>query len=414
MTDTQKASPTDTKEHTLPVWELIALTGLMFGVTAFAMDTLVPAGTHIFNAFGLQDANSLAAIFSVQLIGIAVSAPFFGPLADSIGRKATLLLGCVIFLIASMCCIAVDSYGLLLFFRFVQGFGAGATRNVSLAVLRDLFGGNRMGRITSFSTSLIAIIPLTMPALSLYLLDIYGWTVPFYMQIVYIAVVLVWISIRLPETLPKEYRRKLNFDKIKSGFTEVISDSLALSYTAAIGCMMSLMTIYVSTVQRVMVGYFEFGSNFTYVFGGTVVGLSVGALLGARLTLKLELGTIAWHGLCACTLATATYASIAHLGLDNVYLYIACQFIMLLSWGLVGPSLQTLSFDHLNHIGGTAAAITGAGSLIFSGILSYIIVQFFDGSPGSVIAWSVPLLVVGLLMVVRGNRIRRARINKQK
>src|SRR5205823_2913141 len=66
----------------------------------------------------------------------------FGAVADRQGMKRTMLLGIILFTIASLTYLVVDP-ALLLLVRFLQGVGAAALSAVSLALIGIYFANDR-------------------------------------------------------------------------------------------------------------------------------------------------------------------------------------------------------------------------------------------------------------------------------
>lgn len=87
----------------------------------------------------------------VAIIGVLIAAydfaeiiakPIFGAIADQQGLKRTMLLGIVLFTVASLIYLVVDP-ALLLLVRFLQGVGAAALSAVSLALIGVYYTQNR-------------------------------------------------------------------------------------------------------------------------------------------------------------------------------------------------------------------------------------------------------------------------------
>ena len=57
---------------------------------------------------------------SVFLIGIAGGQLLYGPLSDRFGRRPVLLAGLVLYVVASIACVAAPSIAALIAARFVQ------------------------------------------------------------------------------------------------------------------------------------------------------------------------------------------------------------------------------------------------------------------------------------------------------
>ena len=103
------------------------LAGLgMFG--PFSTDTIFPA----FAQMGTDLAASpvaLQQLVSVYLIVYAAFSLFHGPLSDARGRRPVILVGLVVYLLASVGCALAPNLGFLLVMRGLQGAGAGRPRS---------------------------------------------------------------------------------------------------------------------------------------------------------------------------------------------------------------------------------------------------------------------------------------------
>src|SRR5262249_8455980 len=65
-------------------------------------------------------------VFSVFLMATATTTVIYGRLADTFGRRQTLIAGITIFLVGSLLCGVAWSMPLLILFRTIQGIGVGA------------------------------------------------------------------------------------------------------------------------------------------------------------------------------------------------------------------------------------------------------------------------------------------------
>ncbi len=93
----------------------------------------------------------------------SVTVPLFGKLGDQLGRKRVYLGGLVMFIIgSSLCGIAQDIYQLI-FFRFLQGLGAGAVQPMALTIIGDLYTLRERARIQAAFGTLWGIAGVTGP-----------------------------------------------------------------------------------------------------------------------------------------------------------------------------------------------------------------------------------------------------------
>src|SRR5690606_34541049 len=78
--------------------------------------------------------------------------------------------------------------------------GAASSRVISVAVIRDLFSGWRMARVTSLVMIVFITVPMLAPGLGQGLLYIGDWTLIFEFLLVVGIACIIWSGLRLPET----------------------------------------------------------------------------------------------------------------------------------------------------------------------------------------------------------------------
>lgn len=117
-------------------YELLIVTGLgwMFdamdtGIIAFVLPTLAKAWALSPQEMGL--------IGSMGLVGMAVGAVFAGELADRFGRKRMFMATLVLYSVATGLCSLAWSFNVLLFFRFLVGFGLGGQLPVAVTLVTE-------------------------------------------------------------------------------------------------------------------------------------------------------------------------------------------------------------------------------------------------------------------------------------
>ena len=98
----------------------ILLSTFMSAVEGTVISTAMP--TIIGSLHGIK---LMSWVFSIYMLMTAVATPIYGKLADLIGRKPAMLSGLIIFLFGSMMSGISDSMGALIFWRAIQGIGAG-------------------------------------------------------------------------------------------------------------------------------------------------------------------------------------------------------------------------------------------------------------------------------------------------
>jgi DHA1 family bicyclomycin/chloramphenicol resistance-like MFS transporter len=135
---------------------------LIIAVSEMATAIYTPSLGLVAEFFGVSQAIVQWTV-SINLLGLAMSGPFYGPLSDCFGRRNVLRIGMVLFLLGSLASTFAMSINVLLMARFVQGLGAGVAVVVAFAVVRDLFDEQSSARVLSFMGMAIALSPALHP-----------------------------------------------------------------------------------------------------------------------------------------------------------------------------------------------------------------------------------------------------------
>src|SRR5690606_15421730 len=177
--DPQGSLGTRDRELPIPFGEFVALMALLMALTALSIDIMLPALPQIGSFFAVAEPNDRQLVVAIYMIGFASGQLVFGPLSDRLGRKSMLTAGLSIFVLGSLLAVAVEDFTYLLLARAVQGFGAASSRVISIAVIRDLFSGWQMARVTSLVMIVFIIVPVLAPGLGQGLLFLGDWTLIF-------------------------------------------------------------------------------------------------------------------------------------------------------------------------------------------------------------------------------------------
>src|SRR5690606_39008689 len=149
-------------------------------------------------------------VISSYMLGMGIAVLAFGPLTDRFGRRAPLLVGMALYIVAAIVAIFAPSFTVLLVLRFIQGMGAASVRVIATAVVRDRYSGREMAEVMSLTFMVFMAIPIIAPGIGQVLLLTGPWQAIFIFMGVLAAIFWLWTYIRLPETLPVSARRPLS------------------------------------------------------------------------------------------------------------------------------------------------------------------------------------------------------------
>lgn len=143
---------------------LILILGLLSMLMPLAIDMYLPSFLVMGEYFNV-DEGRIQMTLNSYIFGFAIGQLFYGPMADSLGRKPVILGGVIVFAIASAACALSESIESLILFRFLHGFAAAAASVVINALMRDMFTRDEFSRSMSFVVLVMTIAPLLAPIL---------------------------------------------------------------------------------------------------------------------------------------------------------------------------------------------------------------------------------------------------------
>lgn len=202
-------------------------------IPQFASDNFLPSLPGIARYFSI-DSNVAQWTILIYLLSLSVSQLFYGILSDTFGRKPVLLLGFVIFTLASLLCIFSQNITMLLIGRFIQGCGMGSYC-LFRVILRDRFSGKELAKFTSYVMPVVSITPAFAPISGGYIAHYLGWHYSFVLVAILGLVTTAALWWRCPETLPIEHRKQFSFSNILATIHNVLWNKKFLINTICAG-----------------------------------------------------------------------------------------------------------------------------------------------------------------------------------
>jgi MFS transporter, AAHS family, 4-hydroxybenzoate transporter len=154
-------------------------------------------------------------IGSAGLIGAAVGALLFGPMADLMGRKSFMIIAVVVFGVFSLMTAHATSLEELLTYRALAGLGLGGATPAFLAMGAEL-APRRLRDV--FVTVLFASFPgggLIGSLTSAWVIPTFGWRSVFYIGTVAPLLVAVILAIWLPESIRFLLAKNIRHDEVR-------------------------------------------------------------------------------------------------------------------------------------------------------------------------------------------------------
>lgn len=388
--------------------EFVALVAMMFATVAFSMDALLPALPDIAAELSPAEPNRAALVLTTFFFGLGVGTFFAGPLSDAFGRKRVMLLGCLLYIVAAAVAWASATLEIMLIARAFQGLGAAGPRIVAMAVTRDLFAGRDMARIVSFIMIVFALVPGFAPAMAVGIIHLVGWRGIYAAFILFSAVTVIWMLIRLPETLPMEDRRPMRLRLMAGAVGEMFRHpTVRLSIVVQTFCMATLIAVLM-LVQPIFEGVYDRGASFAYWFGAIALVSASASWLNAVLVMRLgmrRLVTLALGAqvvICVSVLAFGPFALAEPWGFGFFALW---QVTIFLQTGLTLGNLNAIAMEPMGHIAGMAASIISGISTVLAALIASQVVVFFDGSVMPLVIFVLAMAGMGFVLMLGMGRV---------
>jgi MFS transporter, DHA1 family, multidrug resistance protein len=364
----------------LPFIEFVVMIAALMALNALALDVMLPALPEIGAALNIGNENERQQVLVAYLIGFGGAQLFYGPISDSYGRRKILLGGLALYAFASLASLMSNTLDQLLLARLIQGIGCAATRVIAVSVVRDCFTGRQMGKVMSLVMMIFMAVPIIAPSVGQAILLMSNWHWIFSMLLVAGLVMLTWCWIRLPETLPVEYRQPMNPGSILRAYITAVSNRTSLGYTLAMTFVFGGLFSFITMSQQIFVDIYGLGIYFPIVFAGIAIAMSIASFMNSRLVEAIGMRRLshtatlifAGLGIILYTLASA--------GIENLVVFTILAASLMACFGFIGANFNSMAMEPLGDIAGTASSVIGFVTTLGGALLGYLMGQYFNGT----------------------------------
>jgi len=378
----------------------------LLALNALAIDTMLPALSKIGTHYAVQNPNDQQLVIFVYLLGFGVPQLFFGPITDRFGRKGLLQISLIGYVVTAFWCMVSNSFETLLAARFIQGVFSAGARVIAGAVIRDLTSGRMMARIMSLVLTVFMIIPIIAPGIGTLVMQFAHWSWTFGILGVAGIVVLIWTTLRLPDTLPVEKRQSLNPKSIGKAYASVITTRVTIGYMAASGIIFGALFAFIGASEQIFDAVFGRGDKFWLWFAIIAGFLAVANYYNSRIVERVGMRRIS-HGVMLLFIVLSIANLIAmHLTNGNFWLFLPLFGLTFACFGMMGANFASLALEPLGEIAGTANAAYGFATSSVSSLVGLMVARQFDGSITPILVGFLALGITSLLIVLLTERGR--------
>ena len=167
-----------------PVNKWLVTLSVTFGTLMGAIDASIVnvAVPHLQGALGAT-VEQITWVTTGFVMATVMIMPLTGFLARMFGQKRVYLISLLLFGLGSALCGMAHTLPMLVVFRIIQGFGAGALQPTEQAILRQTFPPQEQGMAMAVFGMAVVLGPAFGPSLGGYIVDNYSWEWIFYINV---------------------------------------------------------------------------------------------------------------------------------------------------------------------------------------------------------------------------------------
>jgi len=339
-------------------FKIVFILGLLAMLMPLSIDMYLPALPVISAQFGVP-AGSVQMTLSTYILGFALGQLFYGPMADSLGRKPVILGGTLVFAAAAVACALAQSIDQLIVMRFLHGLAAAAASVVINALMRDIYPKEEFSRMMSFVMLVTTIAPLVAPMAGGAVLAWFSWHVIFWILALAALLASAMIFFFIDETLPVERRQKFHIRTTMGNFASLFRHKRVLSYMLASGFSFAGMFSFLSAGPFV---YIELNhvspQHFGYYFALNIVFLFIMTIINSRFVRRVGALNMFRAGLWIQFVMAIWLVASAFLGVGFWALVVGvAAFVGCVS--MVSSNAMAVILDEFPHMAGTASSLAG-------------------------------------------------------
>lgn len=355
------------------------MAGLM-SLNALAVDIMLPALGLISDDFGLKGENDRQWIITSYIYGMAIGSIIYGSLADRYGRKPVLLTTITIYIGFGIFCAFSESYNLLLLARFIQGLAAAALGVLANSIIRDRYEGDAMARTMSTIMMVFMAVPVLAPMLGQLVLVFASWHMIFIVLSGFGVLLLIWLLIRLPETLNPNDKTAINMASVVGSWRNVVMHRNAVGHVLASGLMMAPLFAFIVSAQQIFFNTFDAADIFVFVFAVNAIAMAFCNFINSRIVMRLGARRVSQSALIFYLIVAIIHLGVTLAGWINMPIFVILLAISMGMIGFTGANFSSIAMQPFGKNAGVASSFQNFTRTLISAALGGTIGLQFDGS----------------------------------
>lgn len=370
------------------------------GVSILSTDLYTPSLPHLPELLA-TDAATVQLTMSLNLGAYALAQLVHGPLADRFGRQRVLVVGLLVFALASLACVFAGAVWPLIAGRIAQGLTASVSSVVVMVLIRELYAGPRAVGIMALYGFAVGVVPIAGPLIGGQLHVAFGWRSNFaLLTLLGLAVgLLVW---RLVPESGRPQPGALRPRRVLAAYGRLLGNRAYLRQLLPLALVFGSLFAFVTAgpfllIERHGVATEDYGLYYAIM----VVGYMGGSLGAARLVGRFSADAIAGAGVPLALLGGLVVLLPLCFGREALLDVVAGVTLLGLGLGLLLAAGSVAMMDAAGDENrGSGAALTGSLQLGFGAVAGLLVGSFHDGT-----AWPMACTLVGFNGLALASRL---------
>ncbi|MGR3809725.1 multidrug effflux MFS transporter [Jiulongibacter sp. NS-SX5] len=384
---------------------LILILGVLSAIGPFSIDTYLAGFPKIAADFDVT-IDVVSYSLSSFFIGISVGQMLYGPLLDRFGRKGPLLIGLVIYLLASLGCAFAPSIEILIGLRFVQAVGGCVGMVAPRAIVRDLFPLHESAKIFSMLILILGVSPIIAPTVGSYMITHLDWHSVFFLQAGLGISLFLAVYFILGESKGADPEISLRPKHITKTFWGIFTNIQFFTYAFAGSLVAAGVYAYVSGSPLIFMEIHglnekQYGWLFGFLAGGLILSSQLNNLalrkFNSEQIIKVAIPLQVSFGAIMCFMSILEIHSLFSI-VTLLFLFFSCQ-------GFSFPNSSALSLVPFSKEAGSASALMGALQMGFGALSSALVGVFADGTDLPMTTIIAVFALAGFVIFVIGRTI---------
>jgi DHA1 family bicyclomycin/chloramphenicol resistance-like MFS transporter len=384
--------------------ELTVMMAAIIALNALAIDAMLPAFPRMVNGLGLSDPNDVQYVIVIYLLANGIGSLFHGPLSDRFGRRPILIGAIVGYILSAFACRFATSFDMLMATRIAQGLCGAALSVLVTSIIRDQFEGDAMAKRMSTIFLIFMAVPIIAPLVGSAILVFAGWRSIFDMMAFLAIAMLIWVGLRLPETLHPDAATPIQFGALTRAWRMVVTHRTANSYLIAGGIAHGALFGYLNSSQQIFDKGFGVPEFFPFGFAIVAIGIACANFTNARIVERFGARRLSQSALVGFILLGLLQLLAAWLAPQSLPLFLILITLNMAMIGFVGSNFSSIAMQPFGAVAGSASSFQSFVRTIMSALIGAWIGQQFTGSVVPMAAGFLLCGLAALALVAFGER----------